>query len=294
LHPIYSEPLIGPGGWACKLQRLFAPHGDFPFDDVMTNSLISRILLRIRPSELAEALKYFIGPMRRLIKINDDSFWIDPASNLGDRLITEGQYEEHLEQILRQELKDGDVFIDLGANEGYFSVIASRLVGKQGRVYVIEPQSRLWPVILKNFQLNARFNYTLIPYLVGEKSGEAELNLSSTINTGASTTVHRTNKFLKSVQKSPMLRLDELINHYQISRVGLLKIDIEGMELDALKSLGALLNSNIIRNIVVELHPEKLRQLKQDPGEVGKLLSAKGYKLIARNQLEHWKVFPTK
>ena len=64
-----------------------------------------------------------------------------------------GAYENDIKYTLDELLKDVDTFIDIGANEGYFSILGGKLVGKKGRVIAIETQTRLQSIINKNIQL---------------------------------------------------------------------------------------------------------------------------------------------
>src|SRR5271166_4012338 len=150
---------------------------------------LSRLLLRVRPIELAGVLKGILRISYREVRVGTRSFWLDPASNFGSRLLGDGFYERDLSDTISRLLKPGDVFVDLGANEGYFSVLASDIVGESGHIYSIEPQARLWSVIIRNFMLNNQTNYTLIPYAIGVSEGFIDLILNPSLNTGASTAV---------------------------------------------------------------------------------------------------------
>jgi FkbM family methyltransferase len=68
--------------------------------------------------------------------------------------------------VLRRYLRPGAVFIDMGANEGYFSVLASGVVGPSGAVIAVEPQSRLQGVIQTNLDANACLNVRLVRCVV--------------------------------------------------------------------------------------------------------------------------------
>jgi FkbM family methyltransferase len=75
------------------------------------------------------------------------------------------------------------VFVNLGANDGYFSILASRVVGQHGKVLAIEPQERLWKVIRKNIQLNDSYNIQLFPCAVGDKKEQILFFFTPSINT---------------------------------------------------------------------------------------------------------------
>jgi hypothetical protein len=74
-----------------------------------------------------------------MVSTSNGTFFINPVSNFGAAILN-GEYEPEMKRILNRYLPDGGTFIDLGANEGYFSVLASRMVGSKGRVVAILPQ----------------------------------------------------------------------------------------------------------------------------------------------------------
>jgi FkbM family methyltransferase len=249
---------------------------------------INRLLLRIRPIELAGILKGLLRISYREVPIGGRTFWLDPASNFGSRLMAEKCYEKELSSTLARILKPGDVFVDLGANEGYFSLLASELVGESGRVYSIEPQARLWPVIIRNFMLNGRTNYRLVPYAVGEAEGFIDLILNPSLNTGSSTVVKSLRRSGFEVQKAGILPLARVFERFEIERVAALKIDIEGFELNALRSLGSGLEEGQVDNILLETHPRQLEELGQSVAEVHSLLEKCRYRLVETGDFEHW------
>jgi predicted methyltransferase len=71
---------------------------------------------------------------------------VDPVWVFGIALLRDGIYEPQMTKLLYTLLRPSDTFLDVGGNEGYFSVIASTLV-PDGAVHCIEPQERLHPVL---------------------------------------------------------------------------------------------------------------------------------------------------
>jgi hypothetical protein len=112
-------------------------------------------LLSIRPAQIGAILKRILLIRRRLVTLRSGQrFLVDPVSVFGLSLISDGVYEPQLTGLVEQILRPGDVFVDVGGNEGYFSVVAAACVG-DGQIYCVEPQSRLLPIIAANSQLNA-------------------------------------------------------------------------------------------------------------------------------------------
>ncbi len=102
-----------------------------------------RVLVRIRPTVVGAWLKRFLRLKRVQIETNLRTFWIDPASLPGQKLLYTGIHEPCTIDVLKRLLSLESTCIDVGANERHLSVIASGLVGKCGRVVAVEPQHRL-------------------------------------------------------------------------------------------------------------------------------------------------------
>lgn len=245
---------------------------------------------KVRPIELASVIKSSLFINRRFYQANGFFWFLDPVSDFGLRLIIDGKYEPDFSRKILSLLEEGDKFIDLGGNEGYFSILASRKVGPNGHVYCIEPQGRLHSVIMKNISKNHLYNISLMPFAVADKVEEVEITLSPTINTGSSTFVNENRRALWKKEKIQTTTLDNLFYHRKIERYKLLKIDIEGFEYFALKGGEGLLEKQLIENIIIEIHPDQLKKLGHNEKMIQDLLSKYGYsksdgvyKLASRN-----------
>src|SRR4030042_7144688 len=63
-------------------------------------------------------------------------------------------HEKATTELFKTMVKEGDVVLDMGANIGYFTILAARLVGKKGKVYSFEPEPRNYSYLKKNIELN--------------------------------------------------------------------------------------------------------------------------------------------
>ena len=218
---------------------------------------LGSLLMRVRPAALAVVFKNLLRVQRLEVPTAEGIFWADPASDFGQRLLTAGQYEPELAATLRQLLQPGQVFADIGANEGYFSVLAARRVGASGRVLAVEPQSRLQPVLRRNFALNHATHVTLTAAAVSNAIGVAELNLAPSMNTGA-TSLIRSTRYKLPRETVPALPLAEILDRAGLAAVDLLKLDIEGWEYEAILGSREIFRQGRIRAIALELHPAQL------------------------------------
>jgi len=244
----------------------------------MENKLHQFVGNKIRPIELAVFVKKILAIKRQNYTIDGFHWNLDPVSNFGLRLLKDGCYEADTQRLILDNLKEGDVFIDLGANEGYFSILASKKVGKNGNVYCIEPQDRLWNVILTNVNKNNCHNVNLIPYAISDESKELPITLSPSINTGSSTIVKQRRRKFWKVQLLRSTTLDNLFFE-KLSCIHLMKVDIEGFELFALKGGERLLKSGIIKKMIIEIHPQQLSDLGQSAAQVKDYLNNLGYSI---------------
>lgn len=243
-------------------------------------------LISVRPLELAVFLKTILRIKRLETEMAGLKMWVDPASNFGSRLMAEGSYEPELTQACRSLLRDGDTFFDVGGNEGWFSMVACQSIGAAGRVFTVEPQERLWPVILENASLNHFANLMLLPFGVAREESVVSMNLYPSLNSGSSNFSSRKRRFDK-IQRVTVMPLEKLINQSGACRIDLMKIDIEGFELEALRSAGKHLGSTI-RRLVVEIHPPLLRTRGESEEQVRDLMAERGYRRELVGGVEVW------
>lgn len=247
------------------------------------------LIQNARPWQLGAALRSILryGPEEH--EVRGFRVWLDPASNVGYRLLRFGDLEPEMTSGIERILQPGDVFVDLGGNEGWFSLVAARAVGPTGRVVCVEPQERLWPVVLRNFAMNGFAQCELVPVAVGTEA-KAEITLAPSVNTGASSMAVRAKKPLVHKRQEVIMRtLDSIVDDRRIPRVHLLKVDIEGYELFALRSGERLLREGRISNVLIEFHDPQLHALGQSREEILSLLKETGYRHVEeRTGIHHF------
>jgi FkbM family methyltransferase len=218
-------------------------------------------LLRLRPALFASLLKRLLGVRRVLARLpSGRSLWVDPVSQFGLTLLSESAYELTMTELLRLVLRPGDVFLDIGGNEGYFSVIAATL-GRPVRVFCIEPQSRLQNVIVKNLEINQVSEVSVHQLALTDHEGEIELYCSPSTNTGSSSLfasalprVMRSASWLFK-EKVRCTTLDSFVRENQLDRIRLAKIDCEGAEIFIIRGACQTLREKRIDFLALEYHP---------------------------------------
>ena len=147
-----------------------------------------------------------------------------------------GTYEVPIQNIFAQHLKDGDVFYDIGANVGFFTVIAARLVGNTGKVYAFEPGKGNAKSVRHNAQLNNFTQVEVIEKAVSHTSGSGQLLLAQYSGGHALATADAPPDLAGEVTVD-LVSIDDLIAQNQIQPPNFVKVDVEGAELDVLKGM---------------------------------------------------------
>jgi FkbM family methyltransferase len=147
------------------------------------------------------------------------------------RYIYEGFEKDEIE-FLKRILKQGDTFIDIGSNIGLFSLHASKLVGKTGKVFSIEPSPVTYKRLVNNISLNSFDNMTPINKGLSNEEGELSLYISNNGYDAWNSFAAVDSNKVQSTVNVPVTTMDKLLKDYNINRdtVSLVKIDVEGWE----------------------------------------------------------------
>lgn len=166
-------------------------------------------------------------------------------------------------------LAKGDTVIDLGGHIGVFTLLAAKQVGPQGRVITCEPGPDNLPLLRKNVAANGLSNVKVLGVAVGDKEGSAQLFIADRWSDNALANTIFPSPGRKRVTV-PMRTLDAIVAEERLSRIDLLKIDVEGAELIILAGARAALA--MTKHVVMELHPGLA-----DPGQAKKALEDQGF-----------------
>ena len=235
---------------------------------------------KIRPMSLGAVVADLVAPERRKIISTDHGFcfYADSLSQLGGTLLSEGHYEQSTEQLLRSHLRPGDAFLDIGANEGYFTTVGASLVGDTGYVAAVEPQSRLAEIITINLALN-KVKATLFQGALGGDPGQqADLFYSPSLNTGYSSLVEKP-VMTRKKEAVPFVDPSSLLGSR--SFFSLAKIDVEGFEAEVIQSLMPLLQQGLIHCMLLDYHADVLARRNINPTDIENSIFSTGMTLLS-------------
>ena len=151
-------------------------------------------------------------------------------------------------------VKEGDIVVDVGANVGMFTVKAALSVGDKGKVIAIEPIEENFELLKRNIEFHNLNNVYIIRKAIGRKKGKTTMIKSLLSATHQLKEIKDFKNPEFSIQEVDVEvdTLDNIVKEFSINRIDLLKIDVEGAELEVLK--GAKESLKITRNIAMELH----------------------------------------
>jgi len=183
---------------------------------------------------------------------------IDPLKDTGvERSIYyTGTYELECLHIIKNILKEGEVFIDIGANIGLMSIFSALIVRENGIVYSFEPNPATRSMLEENILLNNVKNINVSEYAIGSKTDKGRIFENWHINRGGASLIDA--GMGSDYFDIAIIKLDEYVNLRK--PIKLIKIDVEGYEMEALKG-----STNIISDpegpiLIVECVKERVNQ----------------------------------
>jgi len=149
-------------------------------------------------------------------------------------------YETLQIEVIKRVLQKGMNFVDIGANIGIYTVVASKILGKSGRVYSFEPEISNFDLLKKNIEINNCTNIKLENKAIGDKDSKTKLHIvENDIGT------HSIGKVSNNATDVDLVKLDTYFNNNN-TKIDIIKMDIEGYELFALKGMQRILKTDPI------------------------------------------------
>lgn len=150
-----------------------------------------------------------------------------------------GVWEPDISYWTSKLLSPGDVYVDIGANIGYYTLLASRCVGESGKVVSIEASPSIFSLLSTNIQANKATNVRAVNQAAADCDTMVSVYIGPENNLGSSTTEQSRGARFEATVKANAL--NSILVPDEISRVRLIKIDVEGTELTILNQFIATL-----------------------------------------------------
>jgi len=201
-----------------------------------------------------------------------------------------GVWEPFETRLLLDALRPGDTFLDVGANLGYFSVLAAARVGPGGRVFAVEPEARNLDLLRQNVSLNLFDDrVTVADVAFSDRSARARLYLNP--DNPGDHQLHPDTPGRADVAVDTVPGAQWLAG--RASRVDVVKLDVQGAEYRAVSGLLPLLRASLPQlSLLVELSPRSLRQSGHSGRELIGLLAQLQLGFAIVDHIEH-RLVPT-
>jgi FkbM family methyltransferase len=206
------------------------------------------------------------GSSARSMKLDLDPALANEQTILN--FVTKGRYyEPEISRLLLQVLRDGDTAIDVGANVGFFSILAAAMVGPSGRVICFEPDPANRTRLTNNLAVNDFKNATLIESPAADKAGMVDFYINSDNSGGnalwdpAQFPGNVRSQAEKKVSAVRATTIDAEVKRLRLAKPKLIKVDTEGADQRVLEGARKLLAKTAIPFVVSELHEFGLERM---------------------------------
>lgn len=203
---------------------------------------------RMEHERIEEEQPVDLGGYRLLVPTQDPDF--------GTNIHSFKQYEEPVRQVVREHLKPGDVFVDVGANIGVMTFLGASLVGPQGRVIAVEPNPDNVQLLYRSIVLNGSENVEVLPLAASDRRAVCSLTGRSNTHLIGARGPQGGGRYVQSVG------LDDLLG--ELPRLDFVKMDIEGHEPPALRGMLKLVTRHR-PTLLTEFNPRCLGVQEQEP-----------------------------
>ena len=237
--------------------------GDPGLKQIVRRQLRSLLRLYVRnvpfnrgKGRLLRSLAPIAGDGDELIPVTFDQnihVELDITEHIQSWIFYFGYYEKQVTKYICSQLHPGMDFVDIGANIGYYTLIAAKRLFASDRVHAFEPDNDNFERLKRNVELNEMTNVELNRLAVSNSSGRATFYSSNQGRNRGIGGLRQTEKGSQVAVTCKTVRLDEYFSERfpsRLNKVGLVKIDIEGAEFLALQGAQSLLENRPV--LVIE------------------------------------------
>ena len=220
-------------------------------------------------------LKLFRKDIARIKEVQGQKLSLNSYRGIIDlRLDIVGTYEPQICEYLMNTISEGMVVIDIGANNGFFSLLAADLVGELGKVICFEPNPTTFDILQQNISLN---NYkNIISSQIAISNIEGKVQMSNRTNNALNTLAFTSCDSSIDVNTNT---LDKSFKNLSINECHLIIMDIEGAEWLAIQGMENTIAKNPNLEFIIELHKDLIEKLGGTVKEFLQFFVERGFSL---------------
>ena len=208
------------------------------------------------------------------IEVEGCTIYFDPWDIRDSQFLAFGTYNEPVTELFKQEITPGMIVADLGAHVGYYTVLASKLVGAHGKVFAFEPAPDNFTLLTKNISANNLLNVAALQKAVSNKEVTTRLVLQDSYGHFLSEKQPRGS----AVIEVNSISLDRFFEEKDIV-FDFIKMNIEGYEMAALEGMPRIVKRSPHLKLITEFCPEFLIRAGFSPEEFLKTLLGHGFNI---------------
>ena len=219
----------------------------------------------LRPWPLRQLTNWTIRQLLpKQIEIHGATVVLNPTDPVVSGALHFGVYEKAETRFFQSACRDGMTFLDVGANLGYYTALATRAVGPNGRVLAVEPDPDSFGYLEQTIAANAVGNVQAFPVAASDAPATLPLYIS-TDNRGD-------NRLYASGEDRPQVEvtarpLDALLRENKIDTVDLIKIDVQGYEPKVIAGLRETIAASPNLTLLTEFWPQGIDEAGEDANE---------------------------
>jgi FkbM family methyltransferase len=227
-----------------------------------------------------------------LIPCQGNKMYVDASdTGVAPDLLYYGLYGSHIIELIKRKIKPDMTVLDLGANIGFYTLYAAKLVGNKGKVYAFEPEPKNYQLLLRNIQINNFKNIIPIQKAVSNSNGKTQLYLDKTNLCKHSFSENNISEKSGSIEVETTTLDTFFKDKLEFDRIDFIKIDVEGAEGLAIKGAQKILQNKNLQ-ILLEFWPSGQKNMGTDPFELLKCLQEYGFKIKLPNNI-HQSITPS-
>jgi FkbM family methyltransferase len=274
---LFQPSLTGQLPW---LYQIFSSYGKGYFSltgksDLAGGRSLFQLLVKLLQKSSPERYLKF--------KLPSCEVFLDPFDARFFQVVNELTEPQADPRVLNHLLAPGDTFMDVGANHGSFSIVASQLVGANGLVIAVEPQPRLAKAVQQSLAANAVGKFQVYPVAVGDMEGEIDLLMPQGTSGSAGIYPAHSGTHAHQSVRVPIQRFADLVAGQRFPGKVVIKLDIEGSEPAFLAGAAPLIRA-LRPPLIIEIHPGTLQASQTTAAAMKQQLQSLGYTDYAEMQ----------
>lgn len=212
------------------------------------------------------------------VEIEGNKMIVNSLDNL--YLALYGKHEEFESECVKKVISKGNVVLDIGANQGYFSLFFAKLIGENGKVISFEPDAENCTIIKKNIGLNGYTNINLHQKAVCDKTAKIKMYVGD-YRTGNRIYESEKNRAAFDIEG---ISLDDFLKNSE-NNIDFIKIDVEGAEFSVIEGMKKFLEEKKDLVLMSEFFPSLIKKFGKEPIQYLELLEQKKFKIFHMDEI---------